>query len=315
MDQQMWLDLLEGMGYIAVAFLAVYFSGWLIYDKVATRGYSLSKALFEDRNLAAGFEIAVFFLLELLIAISAMSGDSVTRMAETGEMVVHYSRDLEAVALTIVCSNLLFFSLRYLGSLWIAWFFRGKLDSHGEAVDFNNEIFGQHNFGASLFSTSFMIAIYHMIFQADFLGTRDYQTEGLINLAVVFLTAVLVYFLHNLFFMTRKHHIMDELFIDNNAGAGLSLVGFMFAMLHLQSKISLHFVQEEHFLNSETSTYIYLLLIFVFLIGFRRFFIFLFDCLTTKRFNQEFLEHDNPVAGLLDMTFVISTGLMLAIIV
>ena len=41
----MWLDLLEGMGYIVVAFLAIYFSGWLIYDKIATRGYNLSKAL------------------------------------------------------------------------------------------------------------------------------------------------------------------------------------------------------------------------------------------------------------------------------
>lgn len=314
MTSEMWLDLISGMGYVFVAFLAVYLSGWLIYDKLATRRFSLAKALFEDRNMAAGVEISAFFLLELLIAVAAMSGESVTKMAENGEMVVHYSRDLEAVGLTIVVSNLLFFTMRYLGSLVIAWLFRGKLDNHGEAVDFNNEIFGQHNLGASLFSASFMIAIYYMIFQADFLGTRSYQIEGLMNMLVVLLTSILVYFLHNIFFMTRQHNILDELFIDNNAGAGLSLLGFMFTILYLQSKISLHFVQHEHFLNSESSTYIYLLLLFVFLLSFRRFFIFLMDCFSRRNFNHDFLEEDNPVTGLLDMTFMISTGLMLAVI-
>ena len=260
MDQQVWLDLLHGMGYVLVAFASVYFSGWLIYDKLATRGHCLSKALFADRNMAAGLEIGAFFLLEFLIAVSAMSGDSITKMAENGEMVVHYSRDLEAIALTIVFSNIFFFTLRYLAALFISWIFQGKLDNHGEVVSYNNEIFGQHNLGASLFSISYMLAIYFMIFQADFLGTQGYQLQGAVNMAVVSLTT-LPYFLYNILFMTRQHKVMDELFIDNNAGVGMSLVGFIFAVLHLQSQLTLHFVQEEHFLNSEASTYIYLILI------------------------------------------------------
>lgn len=315
MDQQVWLDLLHGMGYVLVAFASVYFSGWLIYDKLATKGHCLSKALFEDRNIAAGLEIATFFLLEFLIAVSAMSGDSITKMAENGEMVVHYSRDLEAIALTIIFSNFFFFTLRYMGSLLISWLFKGKLDNHGEIVNYNNEIFGQHNLGASLFSMSYMLAIYYMIFQADFLGTQGYQVQGAVNMLVVSLTALLAYFLYNLFFMTRQHNVMDELFIDNNAGVGMSLVGFMFAVLHLQSKLSLHFVQEEHFLNSETSTYIYLIIIFVFLIGLRKIFITILNLLTNRNFNQDFLEHDNPVVGLLDMIFMVSAGLMLAVII
>ena len=315
MDQQVWLDLLHGMGYVLVAFASVYFSGWLIYDKLATKGHCLSKALFEDRNIAAGLEIAAFFLLEFLIAVSAMSGSSITKMAENGEMVIHYSRDLEAIALTIVLSNLLFFTLRYIGSLFVSWIFQGKLDNHGEVVTYNNEIFGQHNLGASLFSMSYMIAIYYMIFQADFLGTQGYQLQGAVNMLVVALTALLAYFLYNLFFMTRPHKVMDELFIDNNAGVGMSLVGFMFAVMHLQSQLSLHFVQEEHFLNSEASTYIYLVLIFVFLLGLRRVFITILNILTNRNFNQDFLEHDNPVVGLLDMTFMASAGLMLAVII
>ena len=315
MDQQVWFDLLHGMGYVLVAFASVYFSGWLIYDKLATRDYCLSKALFEDRNMAAGLEISAFFLLEFLIAVSAMSGDSITKMAENGEMVVHYSRDLEAIALTIVFSNVFFFTLRYVGSLLIAWIFQGKLDNHGEVVSYNNEIFGQHNLGASLFSMSYMLAIYFMIFQADFLGTQGYQVQGAVNMLVVSLTALLAYFLYNLLFMTRQHRFMDELFVDNNSGVGMSLVGFMFAVLHLQSQLSLHFVQEEHFLNSEASTYIYLILIFVFLIGLRKVFITILNILTNRNFNQDFLEHDNPVVGLLDMTFMVSAGLMLAVII
>ena len=100
------------------------FSGWLIYDKLATRGHCLSKALFEDRNMAAGLEIGAFFLLEFLIAVSAMSGDSITKMAENGEMVVHYSRDLEAIALTIVFSNIFFFTLRYLAAFSYLGYFK-----------------------------------------------------------------------------------------------------------------------------------------------------------------------------------------------
>ena len=65
MDQQVWFDLLHGMGYVLVAFASVYFSGWLIYDKLATRGYCLSKALFEDRNMAAGLEISAFFPIRI----------------------------------------------------------------------------------------------------------------------------------------------------------------------------------------------------------------------------------------------------------
>ena len=174
-------------------------------------------------------------------------------MAENGEMVVHYSRDLEAIALTIVFSNVFFFTLRYVGSLLIAWIFQGKLDNHGEVVSYNNEIFGQHNLGASLFSMSYMLAIYFMIFQADFLGTQGYQVQGAVNMLVVSLTALLAYFLYNLLFMTRQHRFMDELFIDNNSGVGMSLVGFMFAVLHLQSQLSLHFVQEEHFVLKPTA--------------------------------------------------------------
>ena len=160
------------------SFPSVYFSGWLIYDKLATRGHCLSKALFEDRNMAAGLEIGAFST-GVLIAVSAMSGDSITKMAENGEMVVHYSRDLEAIALTIVFSNIFFFTLRYLAALFISWIFQGKLDNHGEVVSYNNEIFGQHNLGASLFSISYMLAIYFMIFQADFLGTQGYQLQVL----------------------------------------------------------------------------------------------------------------------------------------
>ena len=315
MDQAVFIDLGYDMGYVIVAFLAIYLSGWLIYDKVATRGYSLGYSLFEDRNIAAGFEICGFLMVEMLIAINAMSGDQVTQMAESGEMVVHYWRDLEAVAVTIVFSNIVFFVFRYLASVIIKWLYRGKVDNQGDPVVFNNEIFKQHNIGASLFSLSYLIIMYFMIFQEDFLGTRGYQVESLINMTVVFLTGLLVYFFHNIFFMGKGHTTLDELFMDNNSGVGMSLVGFMFAVLFLQSKLMLQFTQEEHFFKTDTETYLYLGLVFIFILALRRIFIAFLDLFTKRRFKTDFLVEDNPVAGLLDMVFVCSTGLLLATII
>lgn len=307
-----WVGLGYDLGYVVVALLAIYLSGWLIYDKVATRGYCLSKALFQDRNMAAGIEIVSFVFIEVMIALSAMSGESITKMDESGEMVVHLWRDYEAIALTIVFANLTFFFFRFLASFYIKTHFKGQLDNHGEEVTYNNEIYVQHNVGAALFSASFLIVMYFMIYQEDFLNTRGYRLESYVNMAVVFLSGVVSYLLYNIFFIARGHGLLKELFIDNNSGVGLSLLGFMFSVLFLQSRITLHFVQGEHFFKTEASTYIYLVLLFAFVVILRKFFILVMDLITKRKFVNDFLVEDNPVAGLLDMTYMISVGLLLA---
>jgi hypothetical protein len=304
-------EFVYALAYVAVAFITVYLSGWLIYDKIATRKYSLSEAIFKDRNMAAGLEVGAFLFVEILIAVNALSGDSVTRLTESGERVIHYARDLEAVAITILFSNLVFFVFRWIGAMVIERIYRGKIDNQGDAVGYNNEIFKQQNLGASLFSISYLMVMYFMISQEDFLGTAHYWRESYFNMGSVLLLGIVVMFLHKMLFLSRGHTTLDELFLDNNSGVGMSLCGFMFAFLFLQNKLMEDFVLGEHFFKTETDAYLWLLASFVAVVLFRWVFTVVIGKATGRNFQVEFVEADNPVVGLLDMIFTVSCALLI----
>ncbi|PCJ18050.1 MAG: hypothetical protein COB02_12035 [Candidatus Cloacimonadota bacterium] len=189
-----WNVLFYDFGYVAVAFACIYFTGWLVYDKVATRGYDVAHSIFEEQNMSAGFEIACFFTMEIMIAVSAMSGEGALQKTAEGEIVFNYALDLEAVGVTILFSNLVFFTFRYLASKWIASKFEGQIDQQGDEVKFNNEIFVQHNLAASFFSVSFMLIMYFMILQEDFLGIHLYKIESYYNMGSVFGMGAISYF-------------------------------------------------------------------------------------------------------------------------
>lgn len=310
-----WQYLLYNLGYVTTAIVVIYLSGWLIYDKIATKNYCLSKALFEDRNLAAGIEVIGFLVVEVLIAVSALSGDEIKMVDSSGQVVINYLRDLEAVAVTILFCNITFFLFRWLIALFLKVYFRGKLDNHGEKVRLNNEIFNQRNMGASLFSLTFLLIMYFMIIQEDFLGTQLYQVESYINMAAVLLTGVLVYFLYNIFFIASGHTTLDELFIDNNVGVGLSLTGLMFTVLHLQSKFIGYFEQGEHFFNLDGGSYLHFLILITFIFIFRKLFTILVGFFSGKNYQKEFLVEDNPVVGILDFGFVLSAGMLLGVVI
>jgi len=297
-----------------VAFVSVYISGWLIYDKLATAKYSLAEALFEERNLAAGLEIAGFLFIEILIAVSALSGPEVTRMNPAGTMIVDYFRDLESVVITIVFSNITFFLFRYLASKVVKKVFEGKIDQQGDTVAFNNEIFQQKNLGAALFSLSYLLIMYFMILQENFLGTPTHLIEGYLNMVGVLVLGLAVYFIHDFFFMDRGHGTLQELFLDNNPAVGLSLAGFMFTILFLQNRIMEQLEPGEHIFAAGTETYAYLLLLLAFILIFRKLFTVSVSYLTGRSFQAEFLEKDNPVAGLMDLSFIASSGLLLGVL-
>jgi hypothetical protein len=306
-----WTELLYSLGYVAVAFVTIYISGWLIYDKIATRGYSLSEAIFKQRNLAAGLEISAFLFVQVLIAVNALSGASVTKMLDSGAMVVDYSRDLEASAVTILFSNLTFFVFRWIASSVIRRLYKGKIDNQGDAVDFNNEIFKQQNMGAAFFSISYLLIMYFMIFQEDFLGMAGYLRESYFNMGAVFITGLIVYWLHKVLFLQSGHTTLDELFLDNNSGVGMSLCGFMFAVLYLQREILESFGSGEHFFKTSEDTYFWFVISLVCVVVLRFVFTKILGWSTGTGFQKQFVEDDNPVMGLLDMTYLISSTLLL----
>ncbi|PCJ20162.1 MAG: hypothetical protein COB02_06055 [Candidatus Cloacimonadota bacterium] len=306
-----WNVLFYDFGYVAVAFACIYFTGWLVYDKVATRGYDVAHSIFEEQNMSAGFEIACFFTMEIMIAVSAMSGEGALQKTAEGEIVFNYALDLEAVGVTILFSNLVFFTFRYLASKWIASKFEGQIDQQGDEVKFNNEIFVQHNLAASFFSVSFMLIMYFMILQEDFLGIHLYKIESYYNMGSVFGMGAISYFLYTLFFMKKGHTTLQELFLDNNSGVGMSLVGFMFGVLYLQSRLISQFEQGEHFFKTGVDTYYYLIIMIVFILIARKCFTVFIEVFAKRNFKKDFLDTDNPVVGLLDMTFMVGVAYLL----
>lgn len=306
-----WNILFYDFGYVAVAFACIYFTGWMIYDKLATKAYCLSHAIFEEQNMAAGLEIACFLAMEILIAVSAMSGEEALQKTAGGELQFNYALDLEAVGVTILFSNIVFFTFRYVASKWIQSRFEGEIDQQGDEVQFNNEIFVQHNLAASFFSVSFMLIMYFMILQEDFLGIQLYKTEAYINMSAVLGLGLLNYVMYSLFFMKKGHATLQELFIDNNSGVGMSLVGFMFGGLYLQSKLIGQFEQGEHFFATEAETYYYLIVMIIFLLIARKAFTVFIEVFAKRNFKKDFLDTDNPVVGLLDMTFMVGVAYLL----
>ncbi|MBW7877232.1 MAG: hypothetical protein H3C47_14725 [Candidatus Cloacimonetes bacterium] len=294
------------LSYVAVAFFAIYLTGWLIYTRYAASGHSVVTEIFEKRNMAAGLEIAAFLALEFLLAVNALNGEAVA---------VSYLRDLEAVFVTILISNLCFFSLRGMVSMYIRSHFVNQKDSHGEEVRFNNEIFGQQNLAATFFSISFMILMYFVIQKEDFLSLEGSSTAGLMNMLGTFVSGALLMWVYSLVFMPKGHTVLNELFLDNNPAVGMSLCGFLFANLFVQSKIVLMLEDGAHIFNSGWVLGAYFLSILGFLIAVRFLFGFLMGRVAKGCYHEQFVKADNPVIGMLDMVLMISCGHMLGVII
>ncbi len=294
------------LSYVAVAFFAIYFTGWVIYTRYAASGYSVVTEIFEKRNMAAGLEVAAFLALEFLLAVNALRGEA---------MAVSYIRDLEAVFVTILLSNICFFSLRGLISLYIKSHFKGQKDSHGEEVRYNNEIFVQQNLAATFFSISFMILMYFVIQKEDFLALEGSSQAGVMNMLGTFISGVVLLWVYSMVFMPKGHTVLNELFLDNNPAVGMSLCGFLFANLFVQSKIILMLEDGAHMFNSGWVIAAYFVSILLFLMAVRFIFGFLMGRVAKGCYHEQFVKADNPVIGMLDMVLLISCGHMLGVII
>lgn len=301
-----WDIILYDLSYVAVAFLAIYFTGWVLYVRYAASGYSVFTEVFEKRNMAAGFEIAAFLALEFLIAVSALKGEAVG-----GDWV----RDLEAVFLTILMSNLVFFGFRGMISLFVEWHFRGKTDQQGDFVTFNNEIFKQQNLAATFFSISFMILMYFMIEKEDFLSLHGSHVTSGLNMLGVFLSGVILYSVFNLWMIPKGHGLLQELFLDNNVAPAMSLCGFLFGNLYVQSRIIATLEDGWHVFNVGWILPAYFLAVLVLLLFIRMVFARCVGIMAGSSYSDQFVKADNPVIGMFDLVLFISCGHMLGTII
>ena len=194
--------------FLLLAIFAVMAIGFPVADKLMTRGTSLSKALFEDDNPAAGLEVGGIFLALLFVSYNAISGEAMESL----------SQDVMTTAVAIVLSIVLIAVAREVLGVIVKGFNGGK--------DLNDEIFNQRNMAAAAVSLSITMAVVNGLTEENSFGETPVR-DGLIALAVTGcgLISILLYKLTHL----RGASFLQEFFADDNPAAGISLLGFAFA--------------------------------------------------------------------------------------
>ncbi|MCX7709555.1 MAG: hypothetical protein N2484_06860 [Clostridia bacterium] len=189
--------------------------GWILYNNVISSKISLREALFEKDNLAAWIEfIGAFIFPTLYLAAKSIEGS----LSETWYM------DL-LICITYVLSYVAAFTLlRMLSGLTVRLI--GAGDSEGK-VNLNSEIYVQKNIAAALFSVALSTVFVNCIKFLDVLP--GYFVTSLYKVSIIFIFSLLAFIVYSMV-VRQKTTLFKELFIDNNAAAGVCFAGFMFAV-------------------------------------------------------------------------------------
>lgn len=198
-----------------VIILLTFVLGWVMYNNVVLRGINLRDALFEKDNLAGWIEfIGAFVFPTLYLAAKAIESPASP----------NFFIDLLMSGLYVVAYVVLFTILRLVSGVIVKS--TAPEDEEGK-IRLNNEIYGQKNISAALFSTALSVVFVSMIRFLNF-GSEQIYTSLLqiSNILIFTLLAFLVYIL----VLRRKTSLMKEIFDDNNPSAGLAFLGFIFAV-------------------------------------------------------------------------------------
>jgi len=210
-------DLLGELPFLLLAIIAVLAIGFPIADKVMTRGSSLAKALFQDDNPAAGLETGGILLALLFVSYSAISGESMGTLTQ----------DITTTGLAILLSIVAITIAREILGALVQAFNGGK--------NLNDEIFNQQNMAGAAVSLAMTMAVVNGITEEDMLGEMPLH-DGMIALTVMgagLLAIILYKFTH-----LRGASFLEEFFADDNPAAGVSLLGFAFAVNLLVSHVT-----------------------------------------------------------------------------
>ncbi len=213
-------SLLKFIGYnslfTASVVLLSFVLGWVLYRYVILRKINLRDSLFDKDNVAAWFEfIGAFIFPTLYLAANAIIGSASDNIIT----------DLLICLAYAVIYILIFTILRLLTGAFVHSI---KLSDSSGKVSLNNEIYVQKNVSASLFSIAFSLIFVSFIKFLDFTSTDDLVTSLLrmSSILVFTLAAFTVYCL----ILRRKTSLISEIFVDNNIAAGVSFLGFIFAV-------------------------------------------------------------------------------------
>lgn len=192
--------------------------GWLIYNHIVLRDVNLKDALFTRDNPAVWIEfIGAFVFPVLYLAGCGIKGAASDNIFIDLAVCLGYTIFYIAI-LTILrlCSG---FMVRFIDAS----------DKHGK-ISLNKEICQQKNIGAALFSVSLSVIFVNVIKFIDFIDIINGLGLEILMKVMVFLVFMLLALVCYSFVLRRRTTLFKELFIDNNAAAGIGLLGFIFAV-------------------------------------------------------------------------------------
>jgi hypothetical protein len=199
--------------------------GWIIYNNIVLRDVSLKEALFTRDNLAVWIEFIGAFVFPVLY----LAGHGIKGSVSDNIFV-----DLA------VCLG---YTIFYIAILTILRLFSKHIvnlidasDDHGK-ICLNKEICEQKNIGAALFSVSLSVIFVNIIKFIDFIDIINGLGLVILIKIMIFLIAVLAALVCYSFVLRRRTTLFKELFIDNNAAAGIGLLGFVFAVQTIVSGV------------------------------------------------------------------------------
>ncbi|MCX7921049.1 MAG: DUF350 domain-containing protein [Clostridia bacterium] len=198
-----------------VIILVSFTLGWILYNHVILRKICLKDALFEKDNLAAWIEfIGAFIFPTLYLAAKALEGS-----ASANLMI-----DLAICTGYVIAYIFIFTVLRMLSGTIVRYICPEDKDGK---VCFNNEIYTQKNIASALFSVALSTIFVSIIRFLDIMP--DYIIVSVLRMSVVTIFT-LIAFIGYTVVLRRKTSLFKEIFIDNNIAAGVSFLGFMFAV-------------------------------------------------------------------------------------
>lgn len=210
---------LKDLSFSFVILMVGFILGWVIYNNLVLRDVSLKDALFTKDNFAAWIEFIGAFVFPVLYlsshAIKGSASDNVfVDLAVCTGYTVFY-----VVILTV---------LRLMSKTIVSLI--NAEDGHGK-VCLNKEICEQKNIGAALFSVTLSVIFVSLIKYIDFIAIIvDGVGAAILIKLLLFLVFVLIAIVCYSVVLRRKTTLFKELFIDNNAAAGIGLLGFVFAV-------------------------------------------------------------------------------------
>jgi len=216
---------LKDLSFSFVILTVGFLLGWIIYNNIVLRDVSLKDALFTKDNLAVWIEfIGAFVFPVLYLAAHGIKG------AISDNIFVDLAVCIGYTVFYIAILTFLRLLSKYIVNLINA-------QDHGGKICLNKEICEQKNIGAALFSVSLTVIFVSIIKYIDFIDIINGLGTVILIKILLFLVFMLLAIVCYSLVLRRKTTLFKELFIDNNAAAGVGLLGFVFSVQTIISGI------------------------------------------------------------------------------